>query len=63
MDGAEFAERRKKAGYSTRMYAACAIGVAKDTVKDWELGRRKVPKYAIKWLDRVEDIARKKGRI
>lgn len=63
MDGAEFAERRKKAGYSTRMYAACAIGVAKDTVKDWELGRRKVPQYAIKWLERIEALARKKGRI
>lgn len=62
MEGAEFAERRKKAGYSTRMYAACAIGVAKDTVKDWELGRRKVPKYAIKWLERIEALARRKGR-
>ncbi|TXH43278.1 MAG: hypothetical protein E6Q97_34260 [Desulfurellales bacterium] len=62
MLGTEFAERRKKAGYSTRMYAACAIGVAKDTVKSWELGKRKVPKYAIKWLERIEALARKKGR-
>ena len=57
MDGAEFAERRKKAGYSTRMYAACAIGVAKDTVYTWVTSKgmpgHKVGRF---WKFKKEDV-------
>ena len=62
MNGTEFRKRRTDAGYKRRSSAAMSIGVAYDTVKDWELGRHPVPQYAIKWLDRVEAHARKRGR-
>lgn len=60
MQGTEFKDRRIKAGYKYRSWAAKPIGVAKDTIKDWELGRRPVPQYAINWLLAVE--AKRKGR-
>ncbi len=63
MTGEEFQSRRRAAGYNLRKYVAGDIGVSIDTVKDWERGRHKVPKYAIKWLERVEHKAKKKGRI
>lgn len=61
MQSTEFREGRVKAGFKSRRLVADDIGVAVDTVKDWELGRRPVPLYASKWLARA--LAKKeKGR-
>ncbi len=53
----EFIQLRKGLGYDTRESVANEIGVSKETVKAWELGKNPVPKYAIKALKHIR-IAR-----
>ncbi len=54
MNGEDFRIRRILLGLTKRKDCASHIGVSIDTVKDWELGRRKVPTYAIRSLDVLE---------
>lgn len=56
--GAEFAARRKKLGFATRRRLAEEIGVTEAAVHHWETGRREIPRYAVRFLERLE----KKGR-
>lgn len=54
MTGEEFKKKRIALGWKTRKWAAEDIGVKPNTIKDWELGRSRVPQYAINWLRRCE---------
>ena len=54
MTGDEFKKRRRIIGYQTRPQTAVSIGVETVTVKGWEIGRSPVPRYAQRWLERME---------
>jgi DNA-binding transcriptional regulator YiaG len=51
---AEDFKARRKALWSSIYKAADAMGVTAGAVNHWELGRREVPKFAVKLLDCIE---------
>lgn len=55
MTGDEFKKWRKKLGFRTRADAAHHFGVKEETIKSWELERRKVPQYAIRMIRQTLD--------
>lgn len=59
IDGPQFRKARRVLGW-TRKQAARYIGVEVETVKSWELNRRRVPRYAIVALYR---LGQKRGGI
>ena len=53
MTAKDFKEYRKKL-FPRRVDAALALGVCAGAVEHWEVGRRKVPEYAVKLLQCIE---------
>ena len=56
----DFKEYRKKL-FRFRTHAARALGVCPTAVEHWEVGRRKVPEYAVLLLRCIEAAREKVG--
>lgn len=53
-EGFVFYQRRLTLGLNTREETAIEIGVSVEAVKSWETGKRPIPRYAKRALDRLE---------
>lgn len=53
--GEELKRRRMALGFQTQRQFAEALGIARPTLRGWEQGRKKIPLWAVRLLECLEE--------
>lgn len=53
--GENLKERRLALGFTTQREFSEALGIARPTLRGWEQGRKKIPLWAVKFLECLEE--------